>query len=683
MTCLERLLRPRSIAVFGGSWAANVVEQCRKINYGGDVWPVHPVKADMGGVPCFRTIDELPAAPDACFVGVNRESTVDIVRKLSRAGAGGAVCFASGFAESGETDGRGATLQSELVKAASGMPILGPNCYGYVNYLDGAVLWPDQHGGTSCKTGVGIVMQSSNIAINLTMQRRGLPIGCVVAAGNQAQLSQATIAAELLCDPRITAIGLYIEGFGDVGDYVRLAQKARELRKPVVAIKAGRTKKSKLALASHTAAMVGSDLGADALLRRLGIGRVDSVPQFLETLKLVHCGGPLSGRSLGSMSCSGGEAALVADAAIKRRVRFDDPGEEQAMGLRRALGPLVHISNPLDYHTWHWGDEEALTRVFRTMLSGSYDLTMLIMDFPRPDRCTDQAWMPAIAALGNAADSTGRRVAVVSSLPEGLPEIWADRLFRSGITPLQGIDEALVAAEVSADIGECWKNPLRPPLAGAWHSTEPGIDMNEMDSKQLLKMAGVRVPPGLAVRDRKEAVKAAEELGYPVALKQLGIAHKTEAGAVALGLNNRRGLLAAINGMDPSNGFLVERQITGAVAELMVGILSDPDCGLLLTIGAGGVLAELIQDVQCLLLPATPNEIGDALRRLRMWPVLEGYRDSAGADAEAIAMIIDSVARFAESEADRLIELEINPLLVLPQGAVAVDAMIRTTSRGV
>ena len=346
MTRLERLLRPNSIAVFGGSWAAGVVEQCRRFGYSGDIWPVHRTRVEIGGVRCFRSLDELPGPPDACFVGVNRESTVQIVRELSGAGAGGAVCFASGFAETDEEGGKGRRLQAELIEAASDMPILGPNCYGFVNYLDGSLLWPDQHGGVRCGTGVGIVMQSSNIAINVTMQRRGLPVGCIVAAGNQAQTSQARIAVELLEDPRITAIGLYVEGFGDVDEYVRLAQRARDLNKPIVAVKSGRTEKSRLASVSHTAAIVGSDKGADALFSRLGIARVDGIPQLLETLKLLHGGGPLRGRSLGSLSCSGGEAALIADAAAKRRVRFDDLGRAQEAALGRALGPLVHISQP-------------------------------------------------------------------------------------------------------------------------------------------------------------------------------------------------------------------------------------------------------------------------------------------------------------------------------------------------
>ena len=682
MSRLDRLLRPRSIAVFGGKWAGNVVEQCQRMEFDGQIWPVHPSRDRICGLRCFRSVSELPGAPDASFIGVNRKAAIQVIDQLSEAGAGGAVCFASGFAEAGREDSKGADFQHRLVDAAADMPFLGPNCYGYVNYLDGTALWPDQHGGTRCSTGVGIVTQSSNIAINLTMQRRGLPIGCVMTAGNQAQLSQANIASELIDDPRITAIGLYIEGFGEIADYARLAEKARRLNKPIVAIKAGRSHKSRKAMVSHTASIIGSDQAADAVFRRLGIGRVRNVQEFLETLKLLHGGGPLGGRRLGSMSCSGGEAGLVADASVGRRVKFDDPLGEQEAALRKALGPLVHISNPLDYHTWHWGDEQALTDIFRAMLLGSYDLALLVMDFPRTDRCSDLAWKPAVGAISRAAASTGSRVAVVSSMPEGLPEIWAEKLLDAGIVPLQGIDEAITAAEAAADIGECWSSKIRPPLTCPPRAGDAGRLLDEAEAKQLLKEAGVQVPGGAVARDEAEATAIADEVGYPVVLKRLGVAHKTEENAIALGLTCRDHLLASMNGMDASTGFLVERQIGGAVAELIVGVLRDPECGLLLTIGTGGTWAEHAGDHRHLLLPVTRSEIQDALGELGAWPVLEGCRNTPGADIGAVAGAIHCVARLARQEAGTLIELEINPLLALRQGAVAVDALIRKSSEG-
>ncbi|MBV6648732.1 MAG: acetate--CoA ligase family protein, partial [Hoeflea sp.] len=170
MRDLSRLLRPRSIALFGGGWAVNVVAQLKKSGFDGDIWPVNPKRADILGVPCLASIDDLPSAPDASFIGVNRDATIEVVRRLSSMGAGGATCFASGFLESEAETAGGADLQARLIAAAGDMPILGPNCYGLINYLDNVTLWPDQHGGLKVESGVAIVAQSSNIAINMTMQ---------------------------------------------------------------------------------------------------------------------------------------------------------------------------------------------------------------------------------------------------------------------------------------------------------------------------------------------------------------------------------------------------------------------------------------------------------------------------------------------------------------------------------
>ena len=186
---LTRLLRPQSIAVMGAVWAENVIAQCRKMGFAGPVWPVHPTKALIGGLPAHATLADLPEAPDATFIGVNRHATIGVVRELAAMGAGGAVCFASGWTEAGESQ-----LQGELVDAAGGMAILGPNCYGVINYLDGALLWPDQHGGRRVAKGVALLSQSSNIVINLTMQARALPIAYVACLGNAAQVGLAELA---------------------------------------------------------------------------------------------------------------------------------------------------------------------------------------------------------------------------------------------------------------------------------------------------------------------------------------------------------------------------------------------------------------------------------------------------------------------------------------------------------
>ena len=266
---LDRLLRPKTIAVYGGGWSGNVIKELKKISFAVESWAVHPTKKSLEGVKCYKSSFTLPASPDATFVGVNREKTVSIIKELAELAAGGVVSFASGFSETSVDDKSqyGKTLQNKILVATGQMPVLGPNCYGFINYLDNAPLWPDQHGGKKVHTGVAILTQSSNIAINLTMQCRGLPIAYVVTVGNQGQLNQAQIAFELLQDPRVTAVGLHIEGIKNPKGFEKLAREAKAKKKGIVALKVGKSKLAESATVSHTASMEGSYKGALALLK--------------------------------------------------------------------------------------------------------------------------------------------------------------------------------------------------------------------------------------------------------------------------------------------------------------------------------------------------------------------------------------------------------------------------------
>ncbi|RVB37966.1 CoA-binding protein, partial [Mesorhizobium sp. M7A.F.Ca.CA.004.05.1.1] len=450
---LERLLRPKSIAVFGGAQAAAVVAQSIKMGFAGEIWPVHPTKDEVAGRKAYRSVADLPDAPDAAFVGVNRHLTIEVIKALAERGAGGAVCFAAGFLETEAYDDDGERLQAELVAAAGSMPIIGPNCYGLINYADGALLWPDQHGGIRLAEGgkgVAIITQSSNIAINMTMQRRGLPIAFLMTAGNQAQTGLSEMALGLIEDERVTSLGLHIEAFDSVAGFERLAARARELKKPIIAMKVGRSEQARQATVSHTASLAGSDAASGAFLRRLGIARVDSIPAFIEALKLLHITGPLPGYRLSSMSCSGGEASVMADSAEGRWVNFPVLTDSHRAHVKSTLGPLVAVANPLDYHTFIWNNEPAMTATFTAMVSGGFDLNMLVLDFPRPDRCSVTDWWATLRAFESALKTNKAHGAIVSSLPENLPEEYTAELMARGMVPLFGISEAMDAAGAAA-----------------------------------------------------------------------------------------------------------------------------------------------------------------------------------------------------------------------------------------
>ncbi|MDJ0684670.1 MAG: acetate--CoA ligase family protein [Alphaproteobacteria bacterium] len=672
---LDRLLRPKSIAVIGGgAWCENVIDQCEKIGFSGPIWPVHPTRRKIQGRAAFATVESLPAAPDAAFIGVNRHATIEVVRSLRKRGAGGAVCFASGFLEARAEAKDGADLTDALLEAAGEMRIIGPNCYGLINYLDGALLWPDQHGGARVESGVAIVAQSSNIALNITMQRRGLPLAYVVTCGNQAQTGIAEIGRAMLDDPRVTALGLYIEGIGDVRAFETLAADARRLDKTIVALKIGRSEQARRATISHTASLAGDDAAGSALLERLGIARIATLPEFLETLKLLHVGGPLISNRIASLSCSGGEASLMADLAVSRALTYPPITKRQEKRLRAALGPMVALANPLDYHTYIWNDRRAMAAAFAAMMDASADLAlaMIVMDLPRTDRCSAQAWEAGLKAVIDAYEQSGVPTALVVSLPENLPEEVAARMTAACVAPLCGMAEALIAAESAAWLGAPWVQPA-PILLPA--PTPGGFPLNEAQAKAALAAQGVAIPRSERADSVDGAVAAAERLGYPVVLKQEGAAHKTESGAVRLNLTNADAVRAAAEAMTGAP-FLIEEMIGEGVLELLIGVTLDPAHGYLLTLGAGGVRTEIWRDKTHLLLPVAEDDIMTALGRLKIAPILEGYRGAPPVDQQAIVAAVLAVQAYVQDHIGAVSEVEINPLICGPDRAVAADALV-------
>jgi len=686
---LERLLRPRSIAFIGGKAAEEAVRQSRAFGFGGAIWPVNPRRPAMAGVPCFADISSLPEAPDAIFLAAPAPATIELVGDLARAGTGGAVCYASDFAESGEN---GRARQQALLDAARGMPLIGPNCYGMINAFDRVALWPDQHGCLPIDhgRGVAIISQSGNLALNLTMQARGLPIGYVISVGNCADVTPADLIEALIQDERVSAIGLHLEGLGAVSRFSEACLAARAAGVPLVALKTGASAKGAALTLSHTSSLAGADALCDALFARHGVARTHDPASFLATLKLLHIAGPLHGRRITSASCSGGEASLTADLAERTGLETPDFPPASQAELEAVLGPQVHVANPLDYHTYIWGDLAAQTRCFAGMIGAGFEAAILILDFPRADRCSAADWQTTLDAFVAAHQASpparGTVRMVVSSLAETLPEHTAAHLLDQGVVPVAGLAEALTAIAAAARIGAAWAHPAPAPLIDlpAPHQTEPAV-WDEVRSKAALAAAGIPIPRGKLLNLAEiEALcddpQAELPAGFPLVLKAVGsnLAHKTELGAVALGITDRDRLRAEARRMAPLGGtYLIEQMIGEAVAELIVGIGRDPQFGLFLTLGAGGIFVELLRQVEQLLLPASRADIAAALARLPLYPVLAGYRGRQGADLAALIDAIERVASFALAHADSLEELDINPLLALPRGTVAVDALIR------
>jgi acyl-CoA synthetase (NDP forming) len=681
---LRRLLRPRHVAIVGGQAMADSIRRCADTGFTGEVWVVNPKYPELGGRKCYASIADLPEAPDATFIAVPREATIDILKQLDARGGGGAICYAAGYTEVG---GEGVALHEEFTKAAGNLAVVGPNCYGMLNFIDGICLWPTGALGRQVETGCALVMQSGNIALNLSRNDRSVPFAYVISSGNQAILNAADYVDALADDPKVTAIGLYLEGIKDVPAFSRAAAKALQRGKPLVALKAGNSELGAKFAMSHTGSLAGSGKMYDALFERLGIIRVHSVPQLLETLKLVSTAGLPKGDRLAVFTCSGGECLLTADLCDELGIPLPGFSKDQADDLRAQLPNFATVSNPLDYNTSLWGHEDLLVKCFSTVMRGEFDAGMLVIDFATDGPETEAACMAGVRAILKACAMHGKMPIVTSTLSELLPAAARAEVIAAKGAPMQGLEEALNAFAAVHRFAQ-----RKAKVAAAALPTTPAVGetrrmLSELEGKKLLAGFGLAVPESRVVAPA-DAVAAAEALGFPVVLKVAEplIAHKTEAGAVAINLKSPADIEAALARMDKSvaaylNGgriekVLVERMVGDVVAELIVGIQRDPQFGLALVVGAGGILVELVEDAAMLLLPTSAEEMEAAIRRLKISKLLAGYRGKPAADMNALVKSIMAIAAFAEAHRDTLLELDVNPLMVRADGAVAVDALV-------
>jgi acyl-CoA synthetase (NDP forming) len=693
---IKRMLAPRHLAFVGGRSMARALKGCARGGYPGQLWLVNPQHDELEGVPCVRSVADLPCGPDAVFIATHRELTLTCVAELSAKGAGAAICYASGFAETG-TEGQ--RLQEQLLKAAGDLALLGPNCYGLLDYLHGAALWSVAHGGKQVEKGVAILTQSGNFAYNLSMSDRSLPVAYMASVGNQAQLGVAELMDALLDEPRVTAIGLHLEGLKNVPGFARAAHKALELGIPIIALKTGVSQIGAELALSHTSSLAGSDALYDSLFERLGVIRVSGPVSFVETLKAAACGCLPAGNRLIALACSGGDAGLIADYAERNQLSLPPLDNNQVEVLTQVLPSYANLVNPLDFTTAIWGNREALDSMLDSALRTEADAALLVLDYPSEASGERQECDLLLELYCAALKRHGKRGFVASVFPELLPASARERLHAHGVPALQGVEEGLAAwgriagyqqrRDLLLKRGETALVPICPQaLDGKNEGEREGQVLDEWQSKQALHGFGLPVPTGvLSAVD--EALSAGACIGYPLVLKAVSaqLPHKTEAGAVALNLTDAAALKQALEQMRqriadyapgvPFDQVILERMLPPPVAELIVGIKRENGFALALVIGAGGILVELLKDSRSLLLPTNPEAIRAALLSLRSAPLLLGFRGREMADLDALVAAISAVADYACENAERLLELDVNPLLVGAQGSVAVDALIR------
>jgi acetyl-CoA synthetase len=361
------------------------------------------------------------------------------------------VCFAAGFSETATDEGH--QLTDELVARAGKLPFFGPNCYGFINFFDGAALWPDQVVGQRRERGVALICQSGTIALNLLFNDRSLPIGYVLTVGNQTRLAVEDMIELLADDERVTAFGLYVEGIKDAPRFAQAVDKARASGKPVAMVKAGRTEAAARTARSHTGSLAGADVVFDAFCRQAGIARCDSLAALCETLKILHVGGPLRGRRALILGASGGDMAMTADAARDLGIDFSPIPDGSVTKLREILTDRVHIANPFDFHTHIWFDRPALRALFSVVQRSGFDAVGFMIDCPPAAKADPASYIAAIEEFIAAYPGATSRGAIVSSLPESMAPETREMCLAAGIVPLQGQRQALESLDLAASIG--------------------------------------------------------------------------------------------------------------------------------------------------------------------------------------------------------------------------------------
>jgi acyl-CoA synthetase (NDP forming) len=685
---IHRLIAPRSIALIGASvWTDAVAAGNVAIGYSGALWRVHPTRPSTAATTYYRSVAELPGTPDAVFLAVPNHEAPNVAGELAARGAGGFVCFTAGFSEAGTEAGN--RLTRELAGNAGTLPYFGPNCYGYVNFFDKVAMMPDQIVGSTIDRGVALICQSGTIALTLMFNQRSVPIGCLFSVGNQTCLAVEDLIENLCDDDRVTAFGLYLEGIKNPERFAHAAARARAAGKPIAVIKSGRTAAAARTAHSHTGALAGADEVFESFCRQAGIARCDTLGTLCETLKLFHTGGPLPGRKVLVMGASGGDMAMTADVSRELDLDFAPLSPARAASLREVLTDRVTIANPFDIHTYLWFDPPALKRVFTEVLHSGYDVAGFMLDSPPEGKADSAAYDAVIDVFIEAAHAAPTRAALIASLPETISPRIRQRCLDGGVIPLQGQREALEAISLAGGIGAAWKNDPSvqlhlPPLATSATAVTvaSGIyALSEHEGKAALADVGVRIPRGKLVVPHA-AAEAALALGFPVVIKASGahLEHKTEVGGVVLNIRTQADARSAAERLAQlSDTVLVEEMFTDGVAEILIGIVVDPQFGQVLVIGAGGVFTEIMSDSVSLLPPWTRASIESALQRLTIRKLFNGYRGKPAADVDALIGTILSVASYASANVATLVELDVNPVIVRPVGlgAVAVDTMIR------
>jgi acetate---CoA ligase (ADP-forming) len=695
---VSALLRPRSVAVVGASdrigVGQRVVANLRALDFDGELFLINPNRPAVAGLAAHPSLAELPAVPDLVVAAVNREATVREIAEAARLGCRAAVVLAAGFAEAGE---RGRELDAQLRDAARGMSLLGPNCLGFVNLVDGVAAYSGPLMEPPEPGTVALVSQSGALACVFTgvAAERGIRFSHVITTGNQVGLGFVDYLHYLARHPDVSVIACYVEGFSDGRALLAAMRDAVDAGKRVVVLKAGRSRAGGAAASTHTGALAGSAAIQLSIWRQHGILVATDPEEFLALIELCSRTPALKGPRTGILTISGGERLLVADAAEELGVPLARFGDATSDGLAAALPAYASISNPLD--TTGAGVVDGNADAHRRA-------AILVTEDPNVDivvACQDakNGWIQAehssrlfrdcVVAAADAAQVAAKPLVVVSPTTGDVDAQAREYLRQRGIPLLTGLRPGLgaLAQLIRADTGG--PGPAEEPAPPrASPAARGGVPLSGRASLALLGEHGVPVCPARQAASESEAVSVADVFGYPVVMKidGPGIQHRSELGGVRTGLDSAAVVRAAWQELATvaasagrGAGVLVQPMITGGV-ELFVGGLRDEQFGPVLLVGSGGVLVEFVRDTAVGLAPLDDAAALRLIRATRAHRLLRGFRGGPAADLERLAAAVAAISRVAARP--DVVALDVNPLIALPGGVAVVDAKIVAAGDG-
>ena len=710
---VEALLRPRSVAVIGASErlgnGRNAVQNLLEIGFRGEIFPVNPQYERVLGLACYPSLAALPHVPDAIYVAVGANRAVAAIEEAGARGVRAAVVHAGGFAEIG---GGGTALQAELTGAAlaNNIAVCGPNCLGLINVHDRVMLYGASMPKDLIPGSIGAVFQSGSTLLALMNAGRDLHFSYLVSSGNEAVLDCADYFDVLVNDPRTKVIIGFIDGFRQPQRFVNVAQRALAIGKPIILLKPGRSEAGRKAALAHTGALAGSDQVLEAVFRRYGVIRAHDLDELTEFAALFSGERrPLSRGGIIVTCVSGGEMAVVLDAAADEGVKFPELAPVTASALRQTLPSHIAVANPLDITaTGLYEPDLYRDALVKLAADPSCGVLAISQDFPGAMGTVQaERYCTAARAFVSAANAVDKPVVVFSNL-SGETDREVRSILAEGRVPfLLGTRESVKAinrfmrfgAAESAAIGKAQlaKSAIAidaDSLTKARKTLrEAGGPLSEQESKAIVASFGLRVPREMVVTSAGEASAAAERLGYPVVLKiaSSDIPHKTEAGGVRAGLTTSEAVAAAWTEIMASArafapdariaGVSVQEQIIGGT-ELILGGVRDAQFGPVILLGFGGILVEVLRDTVLDLSPVGHSQASEMVNSLRGAALLKGARGRPPADVSALTEALVRVSHMAAALGEDLQELDINPLILLPQGQGVVAADVLVIPRG-